>query len=115
MRTTTTTRSGRRTVTTAAMEGASSTVKARRDTTINLRLPEKVKNLIDAAAAALGKTRTEFVIESAKQDAIDVLLDRRLFELDADQWDAFMRALDNPPLPNEHLRKLMARKPPWER
>lgn len=89
-------------------------VSTRRDATINLRLSERVKNLIDAAAAAIGKTRTEFVIESAKQHAIDVLLDQRLFELLPAQWDAFSQALDNPPLPNEALKQMMARRPPWE-
>ena len=89
--------------------------RPRRDATINLRLSEKVKTLIDTAAAALGKTRTEFVIDSARKHATDVLLDRRLFELEDEQWAAFTAALDNPPLPNERLRKLMARTPPWER
>ena len=92
-----------------------STVRERRDTTINLRLPEKVKGLIDEAAAALGKTRTEFVIESAQQHAVDVLLDQRLFTLEPPQWDAFMAALDNPPPPNDALKRLMAQKAPWER
>ncbi len=98
---------------TAATERPRPVARAKRDTTINLRLSESAKNLIDAAAAALGKTRTEFVVESAKQHAVDVLLDQRRFELDSGQWDAFMRALDNPPLPNEPLKKLMARKAPW--
>ncbi len=87
--------------------------RARRDATINLRLPAKVRNLIDTAAAATGKTRTEFVIESATQQAVDVLLDQRLFELGDKQWGAFNRALDNPPLPNDRLKKLMAKKAPW--
>jgi uncharacterized protein (DUF1778 family) len=100
---------------TAAMEEANTTVSARRDTTINLRISAKVRNLIDTAAAIVGKTRTEFVVESAKQHAIDVLLDQRLFELSADQWDAFVAVLDNPPPPNEELKKLMSRKPPWEK
>ena len=90
-------------------------VSMRRDATINLRLSVSVRNLIDTAAAAIGKTRTEFVIESAKQHAIDVLLDQRLFQLGADQWDAFNNALDNPPMPNEQLKQLMARKAPWEK
>ena len=85
----------------------------RRSATINLRVPEKVKNLIDAAADALGKTRTDFVIESARLNAIDVLVDQRLFELEADQWESFVTALDTPPLPNAQLKQLMARKPPW--
>ncbi len=92
-----------------------STVRERRDTTINLRLPETVKGLIDEAAAALGKTRTEFVIESAQQHAVDVLLDQRLFTLEPAAWDAFMAALDNPPPPSDALKQLIARKPPWQR
>ena len=91
------------------------TPKTRRDDKINLRLPTAVRILIDTAAAAIGKTRTEFVIDSAKQQAIDVLLNQRLFELDEAQWDAFNNALDNPPMPNDDLRKLMARKAPWEK
>ena len=88
--------------------------RVRRSTTISLRLPERVRSLIDAAAAALSQTRTEFMLDSAKQQAIDVLLDQRLFELEDGQWRAFNRALDNPPLPNKQLKKLMARTPPWE-
>jgi uncharacterized protein (DUF1778 family) len=85
------------------------------DAKINLRLPEKVKALIDTAAAMIGKSRTEFVVDSARQHAIDVLLDQRLFELEPDRWDAFREALDNPPPPSHALRKLLARKPPWEK
>jgi Protein of unknown function (DUF1778) len=33
--------------------------------------------------------------------------------LDARGWAAFNRALDNPPPPNERLKGLMARMPPW--
>lgn len=98
--------------TTAAPKPASGT--SRRGSVINLRLPERDKNLIDAAAAAIGKTRTEFVVDSAKQHATDVLLDRRLLELTETEWAAFTRALDNPPPANAALRKLMARRPPWE-
>ncbi|MCC6736424.1 MAG: DUF1778 domain-containing protein [Bauldia sp.] len=87
---------------------------SRRGSVINLRLPERDKELIDAAAAATGKTRTEFVVDSAKQSAIDVLLDRRLLELNEAEWTAFTAALDDPPPPNAALRKLMARKAPWE-
>lgn len=88
---------------------------SRRNTTVNLRLPEAERNLIDAAAAASGKTRTEFMVESARQRAVDVMLDQRLFVLDAPQWDAFLAALDEPPPPNDALKRLMAMTPPWER
>ncbi len=101
-------------MTTAAMEVARHP-STRRDATINLRLSAKVRNLIDTAATIIGKTRTEFVVESAKQHAIDVLLDQRLFDLEPEQWDAFTQALDHPPLPNDQLKQLLARQPPWEK
>ena len=82
---------------------------------INLRIEAKTRLLIDDAAAILGKTRTEFMIESARRQAIDVLLDQRLFLLDADRYDAFMHALDNPPAPGPKLRSLMRRVPAWRK
>lgn len=83
--------------------------------TINLRIETQTRRLIDDAAAILGKTRTEFMIESARRQAIDVLLEQRLFVLDADRYDAFMAALDNPPAPGPKLRALLRRTPAWQK
>jgi uncharacterized protein (DUF1778 family) len=80
-----------------------------------MRISSQMLDLISTAAAVLGKSRTEFVLESARQHAIDVLLDQRLFVLDEEQHDAFMRALDNPPLPNAHLKRLFESQSPWEK
>lgn len=82
---------------------------------INLRIETQTRQLIDDAAAVLGKTRTEFMIDSARNVAIDVLLDQRLFQLDPQHYDAFMQALDNPPAPGPKLRALLSRAPAWER
>ena len=82
---------------------------------INLRIETHVRQLIDDAAATLGKTRTEFMIESARRQAIDVLLERRLFVLDSERYDAFMHALDNPPAPGPKLRSLLRRVPAWRK
>ncbi len=60
---------------------------------INLRIESGTRQLIDDAAAVLGKTRTEFMVESARRQAVDVLLDQRLFTLDPERYDAFMQAL----------------------
>ena len=81
---------------------------------INLRIEARTRQLIDDAAAVLGKTRTEFMIESARTQAIDVLLDQRMFVLDGADYDAFVKVLDNPPTPGPKLKALMQRKPPWE-
>ena len=81
--------------------------------TINLRIEVQTRGLIDEAAALLGKSRTEFMIDSARSRALDVLLDQRLFALDATGFDAFVDALDNPPAPGPKLRALLRRKPAW--
>ena len=85
-----------------------------RTTTINLRVSQSTRDLIDSAAAVAGKTRTEFMLESARLHAIDVLLDQRLFVLNAEQHEAFTAALDHPPLPNTALKALLSSKSPWE-
>lgn len=82
---------------------------------INLRIEANTRQLIDNAAAILGKTRTEFMIESARRQAIDVLLDQRLFLLDSDYYSAFRHALDNPPAPGPKLRSLLRRVPAWQK
>lgn len=82
--------------------------------TIQMRVRPQVRELIDNAAAALGQSRTEFMIEAARERAIDVLLDQRIFHLAGDQSAAFDDALDHPPKPTAELRKLMKSRSPWE-
>jgi uncharacterized protein (DUF1778 family) len=89
--------------------------RSRRDISINMRLPRQVLHLIDTAAHVLSKTRSDFILESARQHAVDVLLDQRYFVLDDDQFADFVRQLDAKPVANEKLKKLMARKSPWEK
>jgi len=84
------------------------------DSTITMRLPAQTRELIDRAAATVDKSRTEFVLESARERAVDVLLDQRVFNLDDAASEAFARALENPPVPVEALRALMKTKAPWE-
>ena len=95
-------------------EAAPAKGRARHDTTINLRVSSHTRELIDHAAEIAGKTRSEFMVETARRHAIDVLLDQRLFVLDEAQHDAFMRVLDEPPQPNEKLKRLLRSKAPWE-
>jgi uncharacterized protein (DUF1778 family) len=87
----------------------------RKDTVVNLRMPAFTRDAIDHAAEVLGKTRTAFIIESSHQQAIDVLLDKRLFNLGAAAYDAFRKALDAKPKPKAKLKALFAAKSPWER
>jgi len=47
--------------------------------------------------------------------ASDTSADCRVIQLDAASWKAFMSALNAPPTSDPRLRKLLARKPAWER
>ena len=98
-----------------AVHAQNATLSAEAKGSINLRIEGATRRLIDDAAAVLGMTRTQFMIDSARNQAIEVLLDQRLFGLDDGQHSAFVSALDNPPSPGKRLRALLDRTPEWER
>jgi uncharacterized protein (DUF1778 family) len=89
--------------------------KSERDEVINLRASRSQKALIDKAADALGRTRSEFMLDSACREAESVLLDRRYFTLSSDAFARFIKALDAPSPKNERLARLLKTRPPWER
>lgn len=86
-----------------------------RGETINLRASRKQKALIDRAAEALGRTRSDFMLETACREAESVLLDRRYFALPEEAFKRFVAMLDKPPKDNARLRRLLHAKAPWER
>lgn len=88
---------------------------ATRTKTINLRIADDRRSLIDRAAEATGKDRTEFMLDAATREATTVLLDQRYFQLDQDVFARFIAALDAAPADNPRLRQLFATKAPWER
>ena len=85
-----------------------------REETINLRASQRQKALIDRAADALGRNRSEFMLESACREAEAVLLDRRYFALSNEEFRRFTAMLDKPPANNAKLRRLLKTKAPWE-
>ena len=88
--------------------------RATRTRVINLRTDETSRALIDRAAEALGKDRTEFMLDAATREAQSVLLDRQFFQLDEAAFRRFSKALDAPPADNPRLRQLLAKRAPWE-
>jgi uncharacterized protein (DUF1778 family) len=86
---------------------------ARRDT-LNIRIKPDDRGLIDRAAKLTGKTKTDFVLEAARRAAEDALLDRTLFVVGAEAFDAFRARLDEPPRPNQKLRRALQTAAPWE-
>ncbi|MSP96192.1 MAG: DUF1778 domain-containing protein [Betaproteobacteria bacterium] len=92
-----------------------STPAASRTSIINLRAPAAMRELIDQAARAQGKSRTEFMLDASSEKAQQVLLDRTVFVLDAKRHRRFVEALDAPLKNRKALDKLLARKALWER
>ena len=82
--------------------------------TINLRASHKQKALIDRAAEALGRSRSDFMLDTACWEAEMVLLDRRYFALSQDAFKRFTALLDTPPTRSLKLQRLLRTKAVWE-
>jgi uncharacterized protein (DUF1778 family) len=85
-----------------------------RSQNINLRVTRSQKALIDRAADALRRNRSDFMLETACREAEAVLLDRRYFSLSPEDFKRFLSMLDHPPAANPRLRRLLRTPAPWE-
>ena len=74
---------------------------------LDLRLTPTAKQTLQTAAAAVNRSVSEFVLESALAKAEETLPDRRVFPLNTDEWKAFLAALDAPPKPMPRLARLL--------
>jgi uncharacterized protein (DUF1778 family) len=72
---------------------------------LDLRLTPEAKRMLYTAAAA-HRSVSDFVLESALIHAEETLIERRHFGLDAEQWTAFIAALDAPPRELPRLQRL---------
>jgi uncharacterized protein (DUF1778 family) len=82
------------------------TQRTNRTEKLDLRLSKSAKQTLQAAATAARKSVSEFVLETALSEAEERLADRRIFTLNAEQWDAFVAALDAPPRRHPRLERL---------
>jgi uncharacterized protein (DUF1778 family) len=85
-----------------------------RDQAINIRASRRQRDLIDQAASTLGKSRSEFMLETACRAAEEVILNQTFFLVNQEDADRFNAILDNPPAPSDALRTLLRTKAPWE-
>ncbi len=82
--------------------------------TLNLRIKPQARALIDRAASLLGKTPTDFVLEAARHEAANVLLDRTVFALKSKAYAWFLARVDAPSEPNQRLRRSLQTRAPWD-
>jgi uncharacterized protein (DUF1778 family) len=82
------------------------TQRTNRTEKLDIRLSQAAKKTLQAAATAERKSVSEFVLDTALSEAEERLADRRVFTLDAKNWDAFVAALDAPPRRHPRLARL---------
>lgn len=83
--------------------------------TINLCVSRDQKILIDHAARAVGRSSSEFILDTACSKATAVLLDRIYFVVEEKAFERFADMLDKPLAEDRNLSRLLQTKPPWER
>lgn len=93
---------------------AAQSLKSRRET-LNLRIQPELRGLIDRAAEATGRNRTDFVLSAARHAAENALMDRTILAVSPKAYAEFLARLDQPPRPNSRLRRALKTPAPWEK
>ncbi|MBL8196361.1 MAG: DUF1778 domain-containing protein [Blastocatellia bacterium] len=73
---------------------------------LDIRLTPEAKQKLYSAATLLQRSVSEFVLESALARAEETLADRKHFGLKAEQWTAFIEALDKEVMTLPRLQQL---------
>lgn len=81
---------------------------------ISMRIAINRKNIIDYAAKLIGNDRTTFILDSATARAEDVILNKRLYILNDQDFNEFEQALETNNLEsNTCLTNLLKRPQRW--
>ena len=86
----------------------------RKDEVIQIRASAETKTILNRAAALRGQKLSEFMLESARREAEETILDQRTFFLDDKAHARFLALLDSPPRPSAKVRTRFNRKAPWQ-
>jgi len=77
---------------------------------IPARMPTAVYERLLEASRAVGATLNQFLVQSALEKANTILEDERTIKLATASADAVFTLMENPPEPNEYLKKAMKRR-----
>ena len=73
---------------------------------LDIRTTEEAKATIDDAAKFLGTTTSAFVLKTVMEKAILILQQAQSIQLNTKEQRRFLELLENPPEPNENLKRL---------
>lgn len=74
---------------------------------IDIRTSNRDKAILSRAAKVLGKSLSQFVLESTLKEAHSVIADNPRITLNEAQWKEFQNRLDNPQVDMTQLKNLM--------
>jgi uncharacterized protein (DUF1778 family) len=74
---------------------------------IPARMPAAVYERIAAAARTVGATLNQFLVQSALDKANDILEKELVISLSFKTAEVFFDLIENPPVPNDHLKEVM--------
>ena len=77
-----------------------------REARIDIRTTKQAKGAIDTAASFLGITTSAFMMTCAMVRATEILEEAQHIHLNAAESHRFIELLENPPAPNENLKRL---------
>ena len=83
------------------------TVRLPQSLRLAVRASASVTQLLQEAARVSHKNVSEFLLDAGITAANLALADRRRFELNDEQWEAFQQALDRPVQTKPRLKKLL--------
>lgn len=85
-----------------------------KDERLDLRVSLTQKRLLQQAAAISGRSVSEFVLDSALEDAGNALLDQKIFMFDPEAFDQLLARAEDVEKNKEAIDKILAITPPWQ-
>ena len=74
---------------------------------VTARVPAQVQETLELAAAMVGATVNQFMVQTALREAERIIEQERVIRLSAHDAEVFIQALDNPPPPNAKLKSAL--------
>jgi uncharacterized protein (DUF1778 family) len=76
---------------------------------ITARVPAKIQGTLELAAAMVGATVNQFMVQTALREAERIIEQERLIRPPSPDAESFIKALENPAPPNAKLRAALKR------
>ncbi len=81
---------------------------------IHIRATSEQKQLLARASQIRGRSVSDFVLESAVEEATNALLDQRVFVFSEEDYDAFLTRANDVEKNREVIAGILNVKSPWE-